>query len=321
MRAGRALYALGLAAACLAPPALAVDPDGRVEAIGLDGRELVVVPAAPTVEAWLEAELAAARAKWALAESEQNAIWVGRRLAYMGRLGDAVAWYESALGRWPESFRLRRHLGHRLISLRRFDRAVEMLGEARRLAASQPNRIEPDGAPNRLGAPRSTTHGNIDYHLALAHYLIGDFAAAAELWRSYLDRWASNDDARVAGIHWLYTALTRAGRAEEAEQALTRLPAGAAAGWDVIENRAYADLCELYAGRRPAPSIDEALATTDAAFLYGLARFWIARGESESGARLLAEITHDTVWPAWAAFGAIAAEADLARTATPSPDR
>ena len=52
-----------------------------------------------------------------------------------------------------------------------------------------PDEIEPDGAPNKYGKPRSTSHSNIWYHLALAHFVRGDYAKAAEFYRDSLKIW------------------------------------------------------------------------------------------------------------------------------------
>lgn len=266
---------------------------------------VVAPPPEPTAERWLEAELAADRAAWDYRQTEWNAIWVGRRLGYLGRHDDAVDWYRASLERFPDSHRLRRHLGHRLISLRRFGEAIDVLEEARALAADRRNYLEADGAPNPTGEPRSTTHGNIDYHLALARYLTGDLDGAAEAWRRCLDVWARNDDARVAAGHWLYTTLVRAGRGDEAAAVVAALPADP----DVIENDAYRRLIDLYAGRvGPDDACDDADGPADAAWLYGLARWRIARGEGEAGTALLRKLAARGD----ASFGVIAAEADLA---------
>ncbi|MEC8495190.1 MAG: hypothetical protein VXZ39_09715, partial [Planctomycetota bacterium] len=78
-------------------------------------------------ERWLQLEIDAAKAKWDLAPSETSAIWVGRRLAYKSMFPEAIAWYEDAIETYPESYRLRRHVGHRMLTLRRIDAAVETL--------------------------------------------------------------------------------------------------------------------------------------------------------------------------------------------------
>ena len=252
---------------------------------------------------WMEKEGDAALAAWEYEPIELHAVWVGRRLAYMGRFQRAIQWYASALETFPESHRLRRHLGHRLLTIREVDAAIQVLTEAKELAADRPNRLEPDGAPGPEAEPRSTTHGNIDYHLALGHYLKGEFAVAAEHWLSCAKRWARTDDERVAAIHWAYMSLVREkSRGADAEAALALVPAKP----DVIENFAYGDLLALYRGEA---RLEDLLARSDrsAALDYGLARWMIANGDESQGNALLQEIAQR---PGWTAFGVLAAEAD-----------
>ena len=64
--------------------------------------------------------------------------------------------------------------------MRRFGDAVRDLSKAWRLAQGTEDAIEPDGAPNELGVPRSSTHSNVLYHLALAQVQKGDSVAARQ---------------------------------------------------------------------------------------------------------------------------------------------
>ena len=79
----------------------------------------------------------------------------------------------------PNEPRLYRHRGHRYITIRKFDLAIADLRKASQLIAGKPDEIEPDGAPNKAGIPRSTLQSNIWYHLGLAQYLAGDFERGA----------------------------------------------------------------------------------------------------------------------------------------------
>ena len=254
---------------------------------------------------WLQAEVDAALAKWRLDPSEISAVWVGRRLAFRYLFPDAVKWFTDALGTYPNSYRLRRHLGHRLLTLREVDGAIEVLTEARELAQEHPNRLEPDGASGPSGEPRGTTHGNIDYHLAFAHYLRAEYDRAAELWRECLEHWARNDDARVAALHWLHTSLVRAGRTEDAAKVLAHSIDPA----DIIEKFAFFELVQLYRGDVDVEILlarEQRSASVD----YGVARYLIAQGNVERGEALLDALSER---PGWTAFGVLAAEADVAR--------
>jgi len=294
----RALLALALAACASSPSQFA-------PTISLLGEELTPAEMPADRERWLRLELDAARAAWDFQPTEMHAIWVGRRLGYLGSYVAAIEWYREALVTFPDSYRLQRHLGHRCLTVRRLDDAVSHLSKARALAADHPNRLEPDGAPGPSGEPRSSTHGNIDYHLALAHYLRGEFDESAALWMRCIETWARSDDSRIAALHWAYVSLIRAQRPADALAALELVSQTP----EVIENFAYADLVQLYRGKL---SVESALARENRSpgFEYGLARHLIATGDAERGDTLLLDLTKHASWPS---FGVLAAEADLAR--------
>lgn len=297
------VLALALAAACRS------SSPGAVEARSLLGPELRRPEIPEDRRAELEANLAAARAAWKADPSEENWIWVGRRLAYLARYGEAVDWYTQGLAKFPQSHRLLRHRGHRYITLRRFDSATADLRRAAALAAGVPDEWEPDGAPNRYGVPRSTLQSNIYYHLGLAHYLGGRYEAALAAYERCLDYCTESADMWVATAHWKYMTLRRLGRHEAARA----LVAGVQPDMGVIENFDYLHLLSMYAGRLEPSKLVRDLAgegVADATVLYGVANWSLANGNTDRARRLLQVAVDGT---AWAAFGHIAGEFDLAR--------
>jgi tetratricopeptide (TPR) repeat protein len=296
----RALSWLPLLAACATQPPL---PPG-VEALSLDGREL----RAPQLEAAVahDREAALADARLALERTSADldaAIWVGRRRAYLGRYRDAIAHYTAALQRWPDAPELLRHRGHRHLTVREFDRAVADLQRAAELVRGQPDRVEPDGLPVPGRPPHSTLQFNIHYHLGLAQFVRGDFAAAARAWSDCLDV-AGNHEAQVAVRHWLWSVHMRLGDRDRAAAAVAPVHPDL----DVIENRSYLELCLLYRnGTRP---VERAGGSSGAALQFGLAHHELVRGDPAAARRAFAALAAS---PEWAAFGVIAAEAELAR--------
>ena len=130
---------------------------------GIEGRSLLGVPLEriqPEGERLerLEQDLADARVLWEADPTEAHAIWVGRRLAYLGRYREALSWYSARIDQFPDSYRLLRHRGHRRISVRDFEGAEADLSRAWLLAQPHPNQLEPDGAPNPYDVPRSSDH-------------------------------------------------------------------------------------------------------------------------------------------------------------------
>lgn len=295
-----------VAAAALAVviPALQAPP----EATSLLGKLLTSPPLSDSVRARLEGDLAAARAALDRAPDDPEArLWVGRRLAYLGRYREAIAIFTDGAGRFPNDARFLRHRGHRYITVREFDNAIADLERADALVAGTPDRIEPDGQPNARNVPLTTLHSNIRYHLALAYYLKGDFARAAPAWQRARDA-VRNPDNLVSATHWLYLTLRRHGRAAEAAAALD----GIVPGLDVIENGSYYSLCQLYKGMRTADEVLSAagVGAAGAAVVYGVAAWHDVNGRTAEANALRRQLVDG---PDWAPFGVIAAEADLAR--------
>lgn len=259
----------------------------------------------------LEANLAEATAVAERAPLDENArIWVGRRLGYLGRYNDAVIEFTIGLQTHPNSARLLRFRGHRWITLRRFDAAIADLERAREIARSMADEVEPDGDPNAAGIPRSTLKGNILYHLGLAYYVQGDFAQATKIFRED-DSVATNDDSRVATRYWLFLALARSGDVVAAQEVL----AGITPTMTVIENFGYHRLLLYYKGAigeaevaGPAGSSD--VQVDQATLGYGLAVWELLRGNAVRANHKFKELAETGMW---AAFGVIAAEAELTR--------
>jgi tetratricopeptide (TPR) repeat protein len=239
---------------------------------------------------------------------ETNIIWLGRRLAYLGRYEDAVDVYTRGLEEHPGSFRLLRHRGHRYITLRDFERAEADLALAAELIRGVPDEVEPDGAPNQHGIPRSTNHSNTYYHLGLARYLQGDYEGALDAYRNGLT-FSKNDDMRVATTHWTYMTLRRLGRKDEARAVLEPIHDG----MEILENHGYYQALRLYQGEANGSEVmDVAEGTVEFASRgYGAANYLYVNGYGQEARALLERIVGSGGNPA--AFGMIAAEVDLER--------
>ena len=95
------------------------------EAISLLG-DTLKRPALDSVSrARMQAQLDQARLDASARPNDPDAlIWVGRRLAYLGRYRDAIAVFSDGIQRFPKDARMYRHRGHRYVSVRQFDDAI-----------------------------------------------------------------------------------------------------------------------------------------------------------------------------------------------------
>ena len=295
---------------------LALTLSGAQAQLASQGTSLLgkpLIPSAPPESARerLEANLAAAREQYDKNPNDADAIiWLGRRLAYLGRYRDAIGTFTEGIQKHPADARLYRHRGHRYITVRELDKAVADFNKAAELIAGKPDQIEPDGQPNAKNIPTSTLNTNVFYHLGLAHYLRGEFETALKAYRECI-RFSKNPDMLVATTHWLYMTLRRLDRPGEARQALEPITAD----MEIIENGSYHRLLMLYKGTETADALASSLAagSLDAVTVgYGLGNWHLYNGRTDQARTMFKQIVekNESQWPA---FGYVAAEAELAR--------
>jgi tetratricopeptide (TPR) repeat protein len=281
----------------------------KPEATSLLGKPLFRPPVPEANRAKMEADAAAAFDQARKEPSAEAIIWLGRRTAYLGKFREAIDVYTGGMRLYPDDPRLYRHRGHRYITVRQLELAISDLTKAASLIAGKPDEVEPDGQPNARGTPTSTLHSNIWYHLALARYLKNETAAAADDWRRARDA-GKNPDNLVAASAWLYTALRRAGRGEDAKAVLTPIRADL----DVIENTSYHSLLLMYKGEKTAADLLAAApeGASGSAIRYGVSAWYLANNQAAEARKVWDKILAGPDWPS---FGFIAAEADMARSA------
>jgi tetratricopeptide (TPR) repeat protein len=258
------------------------------------------------------ARLAEAREAYRLSPANADAIiWLGRRTAYLGEYKEAIRIFSEGIRSHPGDARMYRHRGHRYITLRCFDDAIEDFEYASKLIKGKPDEVEPDGLPNVKNIPTSTLQSNIWYHLGLAYYLKGDFKKALHAYKE-AQKVSKNNDMRVAATYWHYMTLRRIGNAAEAKAILEPF-AGAI---EVIENTDYLKLIRL---NRDEARAEDLLATVrgdanslgSASLGYGIGNYFLYNGEKERAMAIFRQIVEGNQW---SSFGYIAAEAELART-------
>ncbi len=236
-----------------------------------------------------------AAAEQKLAAEPQNLdllIALGRAQGGVWRFRDAIATFTRGIQAAPNDARCYVLRGHRYISTRQFDKALADLKRAAEL----------DPAAEGLW-----------YHLGLAHYLVGGFEPAAAAYQKSRDM-ARDDNGVVSASDWMYMSLRRAGKNAESEKVLERItPEMKVSGGE----QSYFNRLLLYKGLKkeadimPAgPPADMAAEVTAATIGYGVANWHLYNGRKAEARKLFAQIVQGK---SWAAFGFIAAEAELAR--------
>ncbi len=285
-------------------------PEGA-QAVSLLGETFFPPPLPRELRSAREADLAASREAWEVdPRNADELIWVGRREAYLGFYREAISTFTQGIERFPDDARFYRHRGHRWITVREFDRAIEDFEQGVAMVRGLPDEVEPDGLPNALGIPLSTLQFNLWYHLALAHYLKGDFEAAVEAWRSCLEV-SVNSDLQVATRYWLHLSLLRSGRDEEAAEILARLPADD----EIVENDSYHRLLLLFRGDLTPEEVtggEEPGTLGGTTMAYGIGAWHLLVAGDRDEALRIFQRTLDAP-EQWAAFGYLAAEAEVAR--------
>ncbi len=306
----------GTVLAACSEPADHASPDTQPElpvgaqALSLLGDTLYPPELPLEVREVYEANLAQATTAYQADPDDADAIiWYGRRTAYLGEYLKAISIYSEGIDKHPHDARMYRHRGHRYITTRQLDAAISDLEKAAELIAGSEDEIEPDGLPNARNIPTSTLHSNIWYHLGLAYYLKGDLDNALRSYRECMEV-SRNPDMQVATSHWLYMTLRRMGHEEEAAAVLEPIHAE----MDIIENGGYHRLLLMYKGElTPEVLLAEAEAADGIASAttgYGVGNWYAYSGNPKQAEEILRNVLKS---PQWAAFGYIAAEADIRR--------
>lgn len=248
-------------------------------------------------------------------DSLELIIWHGRRLAYLGRHLEAIQVYTEGLNKHPLSYKLRRHRGHRYITTRQLNKAVEDFEMAAFHATNATNAIEPDGLPNKLNKPLGNDFFNIWYHFGLSHYLNGRYDKAISAYKQCMEV-SDNDDLKAATNYWLYMSYKKIGNTELADALLDSINSK----MTMIENDAYLDLLLLFKGENDAEKL-LAKATLEDGMLnptlaYGIGNWYQQQGKSDKANEIFLQIMEG---PNWDSFGYIAAEKELT-SAFPVPN-
>jgi tetratricopeptide (TPR) repeat protein len=283
------------------PDASVDDPTAQPQTTSLFGEALFAKP--DTTGAIARADEALAQAP----DSVELILEAGRVRRNFWQYRQAMELYSRAASLSPGDWRPYRYRGHRHISLRQFDEAIQDLERARDLAP---------------------LNWDVAYHLGLAYFLAGRFdeatdeyirclqladdaearAAQTEGFRSCSQN-GTDPDSRVAMTEWAVRAALRSGRDAVVADLLASIPSDLS----VEENLAYYHDLLFYKGERtaedllnPGPGSPYRMETVG----YGIANWYVARGDTARAVELLDTLVSDPWWPG---FGRISAEVELFR--------
>ncbi|HYT64340.1 MAG TPA: tetratricopeptide repeat protein [Gemmatimonadales bacterium] len=231
---------------------------------------------------------AIARAESALAADPRNVdriIQLGIAQSGVRQYREAIETFSRGLKIAPHNALLYRWRGHRYLSTRQFDRAMDDLIHGARLD--------------------STIYG-IWYHLGIVRFAKGDFVGAVNAFTRALPI-APDSGERAGATDWLWMSLSRAGRAADAQALLDRRPDSIPAG------NAYMQRLRLYRGQVAPDSVLTPADTSDitvATLSYGIGNWYLVRGDTTRARAWFERSIESGGWPA---FGFIMSEIELRR--------
>ena len=235
--------------------------------------------------------------------NSDNLIWIGRRHAYLGNYESAIDYFSKGISTYPMDARFYRHRGHRLITNRCFERAINDLKKAASLLIGKRNEIEPDGLPNKLNIPTSTLKGNIYYHLGLAYYFESELKDSMLAFEKCIEL-SKNNDSYVAAANWLYVIYIQLNMFNEADKLLTTINNQ----MNLIENHSYLSILNLYKDSSNLIETEKMIFKeknlNNITVAFGLGNFYLLKGETEKAYKIYNLITNSDQWSSFAYIGA-----------------
>jgi len=244
----------------------------------------------------LEKDLEIARAVIEIApEREDSHIWLGRRLGYLARNGEAVDVFTSGLEQFPDSYKLLRFRGRHLARNREFERAIADYKRAADMVEGIQDSYEPDGIINARHQYLGSYRSNIHYYLGQTSWAVGDYQATLDgMNRAASEPLVQHDDRRVATGFWQYLALRKLGRHEEAAAVVAAIPEDL----ELVENHDYYSGVRFFKG-----TLSEEALLPDAGLnaMFGISIVHFIEGRTAKATEMLRDLVTNSsqgYWPA-----------------------
>jgi tetratricopeptide (TPR) repeat protein len=229
-----------------------------------------------------------ARAQAALTADPRNIdkfIALGVAQSGARQFREAIETFTRALAVAPNHPMLLRWRGHRYLSTRQLDLALDDL--------TRGNRID-------------TTNYGIWYHLGIVRFARGEFAAAADCFTHAQPK--APDAGELAGsTDWLWMSLMRASREADARAMLARHPDSLPVA------NAYTQRLKLYRGLIGPDQVFTPADTADvqeATLSFGIGNWYLVRGDTANARSWFERSVKSGGWPG---FGFIVSEIELRR--------
>lgn len=156
----------------------------------------------------------------------QEVIEKGLDLRQQEKFQESIAACSLGIVKHPFAILLYRHRGHAYLNKGEFARAA---------------------ADFETGLRLNRDNWDCWYHLGLSYYLLRDYDKAIDVLQQCLQRSTDNDDLYTGTAAWLWSALVRAQRIEEAKAVIASYP------WEghvTDESTGYYERIQVYAGRK-----------------------------------------------------------------------
>ena len=108
-------------------------------------------------------------------ENPEMLIWYGRRVAYLGYFKEAIKIYTLGIEKFPYDARFYRHRGHRYISTRQYDNAINDFKRALELVDGKEDQIEANDLPSFISGLIKVSPNKVTVSIVLSGFtsLIG----------------------------------------------------------------------------------------------------------------------------------------------------
>jgi tetratricopeptide (TPR) repeat protein len=284
-------------------PLIGNGQNNEPQAYSLSGKPLFANPSDAKALRKSDSTVHAIQAKGNL--SEDDFVEIGKQLVATARYKEAVENYTVGLSKFPNSFKILRHRGHRYLTLRKLELVVKDLLKARDLIKSLPDVWDFDAKGNKT----DTYQHQIEYHLGVYYFLKGKYKDAVTAFEKSLKE-AHEANEIVGTTDWLYNSYRRNGQEKEAAKLLEAFSADVKADHE----QAYFRRIMLYKGLiKPNELVDETMPpekmnVQEVTRLYGLANWYGFQGNKEKAKELYDKIIRSSSWPA---FAYLASETEL----------